>query len=401
MTPQHAAKILRNLFPENTESTGSITLWNGDHLIFGTGQPKFDILIKDSATFENILTQPSLGFGEGYVDGAIEITGHLGDALEWLYRYEAGDKLTPIQKARICWLQLKKKATLSQSRADVQFHYDKGNDFYTIWLDKGMNYSCAFFTREDEGLEEAQVNKIHRSLKKLRLRPGHTFLDIGCGWGSPLMEAVTTFGARKAVGLTLSKNQYELGNQRIQEAGLADKAEIRLQDYREIPEKEFGTFDRILSIGMFEHVGQENMETFFKTAAGLLKNQGIFLLHTIGRSRKLAMDPWIIKYIFPGTYLPSLGELATKAQKKGFDLVDVENLRQHYDRTLGHWAVRFEKNIDRIGKYMDAREQRMWLFYLYGCQMGFRYNPMHVFQMLYSKGRRHDWPLVREELYAG
>ena len=111
------------------------------------------------------------------------------------------------------------------------------------------------------------------------------------------------------------------------------------------------------------------------------------------------MDPWIVKYIFPGTYLPSLGELAGKAQKKGFDLVDVENLRQHYDRTLGHWAARFEENIDRIAKYMDGRQQRMWLFYLYGCQMGFRYNPMHVFQMLYSKGRRHDWPLVREELY--
>jgi len=208
MTPQHAAKILRNLFPENTDSTGSITLWNGEQLIFGKGRPKFDILIKDAAVFENILSEPSLGFGEGYVDGAIEITGHLGDALEWLYRHGAGDKLTPMQKARICWLQLKKKATLSQSRADVRFHYDKGNDFYKIWLDKGMNYSCAFFTREDEGLEEAQVNKIHRSLKKLRLQPGHRILDIGCGWGSPLIEAVRSFGAGKAVGLTLSKNQY-------------------------------------------------------------------------------------------------------------------------------------------------------------------------------------------------
>lgn len=400
MTPQHAAKILRNLFPRDTESTGSITLWDGNQLIFGTGQPKFDILIKDAATFEEILTQPSLGFGEGYVDGAIEITGHLGDALEWLYRHDADDKLTPIQKARICWLQLKKKATLSQSRADIQFHYDKGNDFYKIWLDRGMNYSCAFFRREDEGLEEAQLNKIHRSLKKLRLKPGHRFLDIGCGWGSPLIEAVKTFGAGRAVGLTLSKNQFELGNQRIQEAGLADRAEIRLQDYREIPKQEYGSFDRILSIGMFEHVGQEYMDIFFRTAAGLLKDNGIFLLHTIGRTRKLAMDPWIVKYIFPGTYLPSLGELTAKAQKKGFDLVDIENLRQHYDRTLGHWAARFEKNIDRIGQYMDGREQRMWLFYLYGCQMGFRYNPMHVFQMLCSKGRRHDWPLVREELYS-
>lgn len=400
MTPQHAAKILRNLFPANPYLTGSITLWNGEQLIFGKGAPKFDILFKNAQIFEDILSQPSLGFGEGYIEGSIEITGHLGDALEWLHKYNAGDKLTPIQKARICWLQLKKKATPSQSRADVQFHYDKGNDFYRIWLDRGMNYSCAFFTREDEELEKAQLNKIHRSLKKLRVHPGHRLLDIGCGWGSPLIEAVKTFGAGKAVGLTLSKNQFELGNRRIADAGLSDRAEIRLQDYREISKQEFGTYDRILSIGMFEHVGEENIDIFFKTAEKLLRKHGIFLLHTIGRTRKEAMDPWITKYIFPGTYLPSLGEIAAKAQKKGFDLVDVENLRQHYDRTLGHWAARFEKNIDRIGKYMDEQQQRMWLFYLYGCQMGFRYNPLHVFQVLYSKGRRHDWPLVREDLYT-
>jgi len=400
MTPEHAAKILINIFPDNPLSAGSITLWNGDRICFGDGSANFSIIIKDAQTFEDILSQPSLGFGEGYVNGSIDISGHLGDALAWLYQNDIDNRLTPIQKARICWLHLKKKASLSQSRADIRFHYDKGNDFYRIWLDRGMNYSCAFFTREDEGLEEAQLNKIHRSLKKLRLKPGHKFLDIGCGWGSPLIEAVKTFGVRRAVGLTLSKNQYELGNQRIKEAGLSGKVEIRLQDYREVLDDEFGTYDRILSIGMFEHVGRENTEIFFKTASRLLKNKGIFLLHTIGRTRKESMDPWITKYIFPGTYLPSLGELVGKAQKKGFDLVDVENMRQHYDRTLGHWAARFEENIDRIAKYMDGREQRMWLFYLYGCQMGFRYNPMHVFQMLYSKGRRHDWPLVREDLYT-
>jgi cyclopropane-fatty-acyl-phospholipid synthase len=264
-----------------------------------------------------------------------------------------------------------------------------------------MNYSCAFFTREDEALEDAQQNKIHRSLKKLRLKPGHKFLDIGCGWGSPLIEAVKSFGIRRAVGLTLSKNQYKLGNQRIKDAGLSGKAEIRLQDYREIPEKEFGTYDRILSIGMFEHVGRENIEIFFTIVATLLKNKGIFLLHTIGRTRKEAMDPWITKYIFPGTYLPSMGDLVGKAQKKGFDLVDVENLRQHYDRTLGHWVGRFEQNIDQIKQLLDGRERRMWLFYLHGCRMSFRYNPLHVFQLLFSKGRRHDWPLVREDLYTG
>ena len=400
MTPERAADILTNLFPEQPASPGSITLWNDQQLNFGQGQAPFTIHIKDSDTFAEILCQPSLGFGEGYARGDIEIRGDFTAALEWIYRHELDNRLTPAQKMRICWLQFKKKSGLKQSRRDVQFHYDKGNDFYRLWLDRGMNYSCAFFTRPDEKLEQAQVNKIHRSLKKLRLRPGQTLLDIGCGWGSSLIEAVKTFGAGRAIGLTLSKNQYELGNARIRKAGCADRAEICLKDYRQMGKKEQGRYDRILSIGMFEHVGREQIDTFFKVTATLLKDKGIFLLHTIGRSRKQAMDPWITKYIFPGTYLPSLGELSAKAQKRGFDLVDVENLRQHYDRTLGHWAARFEANLDEVRRYMNEQEIRMWRFYLVGCQMGFRYNPLHVFQVLYSRGRRHDWPLVREELYS-
>jgi cyclopropane-fatty-acyl-phospholipid synthase len=400
MTPDRAADILTRLFPEDPESPGRIRLWDGRNLTFGRGEPPFTIHITDQQTFEEILSRPSLGFGEGYGRGDIAIHGDFNAAMEWIYSHELDNRLSPIEKARICWLKLRKKASLRQSRRDVRFHYDKGNDFYRLWLDAGMNYSCAFFTRPDEELEQAQINKIHRSLKKLRLRPGQTLLDIGCGWGSSLIEAVQAFGAGRAIGLTLSKNQYELGNERLRQAGCADRAEIRLQDYRQMDKKEYGRFDRILSIGMFEHVGQEQIDTFFRATANLLKKQGIFLLHTIGRSRKQAMDPWITRYIFPGTYLPSLGELAAKAQKRGLDLVDVENLRQHYDRTLGHWAARFEANLDQVRNYMNEQEIRRWRFYLVGCQMGFRYNPLHVFQVLYSRGRRHDWPLVREELYG-
>ena len=397
MKPQQAQQILSTIFSEDSPVPCKITLWGGQAIHFGTGEPKFNLCITDPETFESMLTQPSMTFGEAYVNGKIKVEGNLADVLEWIYQNQAEEKLNAAQKARICWLHLKKKAGIRQARRDVQYHYDRGNSFYRLWLDRGMNYSCAFFSREDEDLETAQINKIHRSLRKLRLKPGQRLLDIGCGWASVIIEAARTYGV-KAVGLTLSKKQYELGRKRIQEAGLSDMAEVRLQDYREMAREECGRFDRIISIGMFEHVGRENIPVFFKKASELIREKGILLLHTIGRPRYEEMDPWITKHIFPGTYLPSVGEILEEAQLRRFDFADLENLRQHYDRTLGIWAERFEKNLERIRELTDEKFIRMWRFYLYGCQMAFRHGNMHVFQLLFSAGRRNDWPLVREEL---
>ncbi len=399
MNSQKARQILSNLFSEDSPVPCKITLWDNQEIHFGKGEPRFNLKIKDPQTFEAILTQPSMAFGEGYVNGDIEIEGSLPEILEWIYQNRAEEKLHPVQKARICWLHLKRKAGLGDSKRDVQYHYDRGNAFYRLWLDRGMNYSCAFFTTEDQDLDTAQENKIQRSLKKLRLAPGQRLLDIGCGWGSVIIEAAKTYGVR-AIGLTLSKQQYELGTKRIMDAGLSDLVEIRLQDYREVSSKEHGSFDRVISIGMFEHVGRENISTFFKKASSLLRDKGIMLLHTIGRTRFEEMDPWLTKYIFPGTYLPCLGEIMEEAQRYGFDFVDLENLRRHYDKTLGHWAKRFEDHLGEIRKHADEKFIRMWRFYLYSSQMAFRYNPLHVFQLLYSLGRRDDWPLVREELYT-
>jgi len=398
MNPEQAKKILTNVLSEDPEKPCEITLWNGERLKFGNGPSTFQINVKDPRIFEEILVEPSLALGEGYINGDIEIRGDLGEVMEWFYKNSAEERLTPFQKARVCWLHLKKRATIKQTKKDVQSHYDKGNDFYKLWLDKGMNYSCAFFTQEDEELEKAQLNKIHRSLKKLVLKPGQKILDIGCGWGSLVIEAAKRYGV-KAVGLTLSQNQYELGNARIKQSGLEDKVEIRLQDYREIDKDEYKSFDRIISIGMFEHVGKENIPVFFERCSRLLKEKGILLLHTIGRTKPKAMDVWITKYIFPGTYLPALGELMETAEDTGFDFVDIENLRRHYDLTLGNWAKRFEQHVDTIKEMYDERFVRMWRFYLYGSQMAFRYNPLFVFQLLFTLGRRNDMPLVREELY--
>ncbi len=398
MNPEQAKKILTTVLPQEPEKSCIITLWNGDELRFGSGRPDFAISIKTQKVFEELLVEPSIALGEGYINGDIEIKGNLGQAMEWFYKNAAEDRLTPFQKARVCWLHLKKRATIKQTKKDVQSHYDKGNEFYQLWLDKGMNYSCAFFTREDEELEQAQLNKIHRSLKKLLLRPGQRLLDIGCGWGSLLIEAAKKYGV-KGVGLTLSRGQFELGSRRIKEAGLSDQVEIRLQDYREMDDREYKTYDRIVSIGMFEHVGKENIPVFFERCSRLLKDKGILLLHTIGRTKPKEMDVWITKYIFPGTYLPALGELVETAEDTGFDFVDLENLRRHYDLTLGNWARRFERHAQTIRQLYGKRFVRMWRFYLYGCQMAFRYNPLFVFQLLFTLGRRNDMPLVREELY--
>lgn len=396
---QQACNIISDLFSETSDTPCKITLWDGEEIRFGTGPPRFNLRIKDPDTFEDILTQPSLAFGEAYIDGRLIIEGDFAEVMEWLYKSGAELKLSPATKARICWLHLKRKASLKQARENVQYHYDRGNSFYSRWLDKGMNYSCAFFRHEDEDIDSAQMNKIHRSLRKLRLKPGQRLLDIGCGWGSLIIEAVKTYGV-SAVGLTLSKRQHELASRRIAKAGLDKAAEVRLLDYREMPKDEYGSFDRIISIGMFEHVGRENIPVFFEKASRLLRDKGVFLLHTIGRTMEEEMDPWLTKYIFPGTYVPTAGQLLEEAQKQGFDFVDMENLRQHYDKTLGHWARRFEARLDEIRKKADDRFIRMWRFYLCGCQMAFRYNPIYVFQILFSSGRRNDWPLVREELYS-
>ena len=399
MNPDHAKEILFNIFPEKVSKAGLIKLWNDEEIKIGQGQPVFSIHIKNQKIFEEILVEPSLAFGEGYINGDIEIVGNVGEVLEWLFENATEQKLTPYQKAKVCWLHLKRRATIKQTKKDVQTHYDKGNDFYKLWLDQDMNYSCAFFRTDDEDIDQAQKNKIIRSLKKLMLKPNHKLLDIGCGWGSLVIYAAKTFGT-KTVGITLSENQYELAKERVKKEGLEELVEIRLQDYREISKNEEKSFDRIISIGMFEHVGKENIPVFFEKCAKLLKPKGMMLLHTISRIKESQMDPWLTKYIFPGTYVPALKELVETAEDTGFDFIDIENLRRHYDKTLGHWASRFEKHAKKIKEKYGEKFIKTWRLYLYGCQMAFRYNPLFVFQILFSLGRRNDLPLVREELYS-
>jgi len=399
---QKALDMISSIFgSDDVPVSAKIELWEeGKGVLIGKGAPQFTIKFQDPKAFEALLADPGLGFGENYMKGLIQVEGDLDALLKLFYFYDLSGKLSVKQKAKIGWINIKQKfgQGLKQTKKDVQYHYDKGNDFYKLWLDKGLNYSCAFFKSEDDDLETAQLNKIHHILNKLRLKSGQRLLDIGCGWGSLVIEAAKKYGVL-AVGLTLSKQQYELANERIKEEGLQGRVEVRLEDYRETSQKEKGIYDRIVSVGMFEHVGRENIPIFFEETKKLLKDKGIMVLHTIGRMQPEELDTWLKKYIFPGGYIPALGEVVEAADSYGFDFVDVEDFRIHYARTLSHWIERFENNIDKIKEMMGEEFVRMWRLYLYGSRASFSYGPMHVFQFLYSLGRRYDWPLYRKWFY--
>jgi len=399
MDVKHAKNLISSLFANGSSVSGKVRLWDGSEISFGKEAPTFVIHFKTPEALNAIWGNLSTGFGEAYTRGDIEVEGDLGEVVSLAYKEGLFSKLSPMQKAHLCWFNLRQKANLKQTKKDVQAHYDRGNFFYKLWLDKGLNYSCAYFISIDDSLEQAQLQKIHHTLKKLRLRPGQRLLDIGCGWGSLVTEAARSYGVR-AVGLTLAENQHELGCRRINREGLTGRAEIRLQDYREIPAAERGIYDRIVSIGMFEHVGKENIQVFFEKLAELLRPKGILLLHTIARLKPEPMDPWLKKYIFPNGYIPALGEVVEAAQDVGLDFSDLEDLRLHYDLTLGHWIERFEANATQVRKMMGKQFVRMWRLYLHGSQRSFRHSRLHVFQLLYSMGCRKDWPLARDTMTA-
>jgi cyclopropane-fatty-acyl-phospholipid synthase len=380
-----------------------IRFWDGSELMAGNvteGGPVAEISFKSKEALARVFANPSLGFGEGYMRGDIEIEGSLEALLEYIFSKNLMESLGTGDKLRLCWLKLRGGHSIKHCKRDIQTHYDRGNSFYRLWLDSEMNYSCAYFETEADGLEEAQRRKNLHSLRKLRLKDSERLLDIGCGWGALVKMAARDFRAY-AVGITLSRQQQQLASRRMEEEGLGDRAEIRLQDYREIPASEHGTYDKIVSIGMFEHVGREKYRTFFKKAARLLKDKGLFLLHTICRMVPEELDPWLSTYIFPGGYIPSMGQVLEAAAKEGFEILDIEDLRRHYDLTIGHWLDRFEGAASTIAEMKGKEFVRMWRLYLASSRMSFRSGGMHVCQFLFAKGRiAQELPLTRRWMHC-
>lgn len=385
------------LFSRIADASFVVSYWDGETVSYGTGASEFRLILKDKAVVDRIFGDPIVRLPEAYTSGDIEIEGDLQRFVRVGFLAEAAPpKLRIASKAILTLISITQRNGIRRSRQNVAHHYDLGSDFFKLWLDPQMIYSCAYFQRPDDDIATAQQQKLEHLSAKLRLRPGEWLLDIGCGWGAMAIYAGRAKGAR-VVGVTVSEQQFREARARVAELGLEDQVEIRLQDYREVPEEQ--GFDKIVSVGMFEHVGREHLIDYLRKTSRLLKPGGSGVLHTIGRMFEGPVNPWIRKYIFPGSYLPSLAQITDGMARCDLNIIDVENLRMHYAHTLDRWAAAFEKQVERIRRMFDERFVRMWRMYLQSSAGAFRYGSLNLWQVTFTKGLVNDLPLTREHLY--
>ncbi|MBI4032815.1 class I SAM-dependent methyltransferase [Candidatus Berkelbacteria bacterium] len=376
---------------------GFTVVWpDGTKRTYGPDRSEFTLTIKDPRAISLMVRNISLGFGESYMDGLIDIEGDLRDVIALPHRNRAAFP----QYANRSFFKLMRGVTLgvkpAAQRKAVQHHYDIGNAFYELWLDETMSYSCAYFKQKTDPLAKAQRQKIDHTLRKLQLRPGQRLLDIGCGWGWLIITAAKQYKV-KATGISQSAEQVKKVKERIKAEGLEHLVEVKLADYRELTGSE--TYDRIVSVGMFEHVGRPHHDEYFAAVSRLIKPGGISVLHTITTDYERPTDPWIAKYIFPSSYIPSWREVIAKLPDHSLHLTDVESLRIHYAMTLDHWGENFEKNLDKVRTMFDERFVRMWRLYLAASGSSFRNSGLDLHQFVFTKGLNNDLPLTREFLY--
>ena len=380
----------------------TLTLHDGRPRSYGPGgEPSVAVRVSDQNFAAKLVRNPDLAVGEAYMDGTLEIEGDdlygfltlaiinvRGDGfgvwwMRWLLGLRA--RLQPLLRAN----------TIGRARSNVAHHYDLSGALYDLFLDEDRQYSCAYFTDPEMSLEDAQLAKKRLIARKLLIEPDCHVLDIGCGWGGMALTLAKEFGAR-VTGVTLSREQHRIATERVRAAGLSDRIDIRLQDYRHVPE----TFDRIVSVGMFEHVGKKHFSTYFNAVHDRLKPDSVALIHTIGRTSPPGpVSPWIDKYIFPGGYIPSLSEMSRAVEDARLYTTDVEVWRLHYAETLKAWHDRFMARAEKAEALYDARFVSMWRYYLIASELTFRLDHQCVFQVQLA----HDQaavPLTRDYLYA-
>ncbi|WP_330394120.1 cyclopropane-fatty-acyl-phospholipid synthase family protein [Lachnoclostridium sp. An181] len=362
---------------------------DGKEYMIGEGNPEFTVHFKKPISKTKLLTSTSLALGEAYMDGDLEIEGDLYYALDHFLGQLGKFSTDESALKKIMHSSVSKK----NQEKEVTSHYDIGNDFYKLWLDETMSYSCGYFRHPDDTLYQAQVNKVDYILQKLNLKEGMSLLDIGCGWGFLLIEAAKKYKIN-GVGITLSHEQAKEFERRIEEEGLQDCLKVEIMDYRDLPKSGY-QFDRVVSVGMVEHVGRPNYQLFIDCVNAVLKKGGVFLLHFISALKEHAGDPWIKKYIFPGGTVPSLREILSCMAEDDFHTMDVENLRLHYNKTLLCWADNFHKHMEEEKKMFDERFLRMWDLYLNACAATFHNGIIDIHQILATKGINNDFPMVR------
>ena len=381
------------------EGALEIVLPGGENVFLGPDRDNaLRVSLKTSGWLRRILFDPDLQFGEAYVDeGLVQETGDLYDLLDLLWTNvldatgEGGSPWSVLRKLSrtVAQFNLQERAA-----RNVAHHYDIGNDLYRLFLDEDMQYSCAYFPDADTSLEDAQRLKKDHIARKLGLKSGEKVLDLGCGWGGLALHLAKTADI-DVLGVTLSREQFGLAQERARAAGLDKRVTFRLEDYRNLD----GTFDKIVSVGMFEHVGVPHYQEYFDWIAGHLAETGSALVHTIGRRPGPgATNPWIARHIFPGGYIPALSEILPAIEKSGLVLLDIEVLRLHYAETLKAWRERFLSRADEARSLYDDRFVRMWDFYLASSEASFRHGFHNVYQILV--GHRQDAiPLTRDYMY--
>jgi cyclopropane-fatty-acyl-phospholipid synthase len=362
-------------------------LWDGFALPSAAGPAVATIVFKRRSALLGWMWDPELNFGEAYLSGAVEIQGDLLGLLEAIYR-----ALGPTSR-RPWWLWPRSNDARA-SRKNVHHHYDLGNSFYRLWLDREMVYTCAYFRSPDATLEDAQIAKMDLVCRKVNLQPGERVVEAGCGWGS-----LALFMARRyrvtVRAFNLSSEQIAYARNRAREEGLSDRVEFVEDDYRNAK----GRYDAFVSVGMLEHVGAPDYATFGDVIDRALKASGRGLLHFIGRNQPSALNPWIRKRIFPGAYAPTLREVFEHVlEPHAFSVLDVENLRLHYAKTLEHWRARFDAASDQVSTMFDDGFVRAWELYLAGSQAAFTTGCMQLFQVVFARGDSNDVPWTRARL---
>jgi cyclopropane-fatty-acyl-phospholipid synthase len=380
-----------------------LVLPTGERIEFGQS-PRLRLTVRD-ADLVPALANPTIGqLAEWFVEGHLDVDGDVMDAVACAEKLAAAGGSSAAARVAASFA----RHTPKEDREAISHHYDVSNAFYRLWLDSRMVYSCAYFRDPADTLEMAQEAKLDHICRKLRLNPGERFLDIGCGWGGLVIHAAERYGV-SAVGITLSKNQFELAQERVQERGLAERVQILLLDYRELVGRfGAGAFDKVASIGMFEHVGLKNLGEYFGTVAQCLRDRGLFLNHGItstdvdNRPVGSGSSEFIDKYVFPHGELPHVHLALREMSAAGFEVADVESLRRHYALTLAHWSRRLEERREEAAKLVPEKTLRVWRVYLPGCSYGFEQGWMNIYQLLGSRQLGPGitaLPLTRDWMY--
>ncbi|TDP98274.1 cyclopropane-fatty-acyl-phospholipid synthase [Halanaerobium saccharolyticum] len=393
-------KILNAVFKRVDGQKFEIEYWDGETQVFNSelkSESAFKIIFSEKLSLNEIRKSPQLKLAEAYMEEKINFEGDIKKLIE-----TAGENIfelmEEIKKYKIDQpLNFQTSNSLAEEEEGVRKHYDLGNDFFKLWQDETMTYSCAYFKDETDELKKAQLQKLDHVLKKLNLKPGERLLDIGCGWGSLALRAAEKYGV-DVMGITLSKEQEIEAKKRAAAAGLTNQIEIRRQDYRRLAEEE-QKFDKIVSVGMFEHVGKDNIPQYFEAVDKMLKNRGLSLLHSITHLKEKPTHPWLQKYIFPWGYIPSLREIVWELPERNFHLIDVEDIGYHYSLTAERWLDNYEEVSQEVKEKFDDHFYRMWQTFLMGAVFTFRFASTSVHQLLFSKGKNIDLPLTRDYIY--